>query len=251
MRTKSVVISPFAGNKFTLVELLIVISILAILAAILLPALNSARERARTIQCTGNLKQLGQLFIAYANDHHDLIDLRRAGTFHRYSWAPSLMNSDDYRKMSKIYWCPSAKRIVTDTGNDLYKTYGIKRDSFGDAYEVGFGSPMQFSDGNDVRVLNLGRIKNSSRYLLLGDSVGIITHAGEAYYYFSSPDAAEPGAFHFLHRNYANFLWADGHAANWQARALKQQFIGDGASSIVTDNRLYRAPVYLQIAGGI
>lgn len=108
-------------RNFTLIELLIVVAIIAIIAGMLLPALNSAREKARAIQCVGNMKQIG----LYCQNYRDNMD----GRFPQatdINWVEQIMISEGVvdtkglmkdvtrdifglKKKTGVAWCPSGE----------------------------------------------------------------------------------------------------------------------------------------------
>src|SRR5438552_19155457 len=76
-------------RAFTLIELLVVIALIAILAALLIPALSKAKARAQRIQCVAQLKQLGLGMQIFASDHNDTYPpaVYRAGDYqYQLSW---------------------------------------------------------------------------------------------------------------------------------------------------------------------
>jgi len=140
-------------KAFTLIELLVVIAIIAILAAILFPVFAQAREQARKITCTSNLKQLGTAVMMYVQDNDEQFPFGNNWSRltnpcgNKYQLYP-------YVKNLQVFHCPSDTTWATktDSGTDVDSwpngnSYGTMFEGW---YDKHYWNPDTFSDNSDT-----------------------------------------------------------------------------------------------------
>lgn len=200
-------------KTFTLIELLVVIAIIAILASMLLPALNQARARAHQSQCLSNQKQIGLAISMYTADSHDWLPPGRILT----GWGATTTGLGDilypYLNSYHIWTCPA------NTNRDPVNKYpGL----FLDGTSGLWGWPTHYGENDDLLGLTndgltvssnpmhrISQIKRPSEILCTLDAEGGGAQSFTGFTYHGNPDYVTG---YSLHSGGLNLSYADGHA---------------------------------------
>jgi prepilin-type N-terminal cleavage/methylation domain-containing protein len=204
----------YIKNKiFTLVELLVVIAIIAILASMLLPALNNAREKAKSIKCVNNLRQIGVSVQLYANNYSDyLIPARdQAGKYWTAYVKEIIAKDKSSNERCNLLLCPSATGI-SESYLNVHGSYG-----YNGYARSGLGSHIQWNTWRKII-----KIKRPSERPVVWDFFRIDVPSGA--YPISTPDDFNYWPFRVMrHNKLTNLLMLSGNVESHRAAEMNSK----------------------------
>lgn len=220
-RVKTVKNAGRTSRPFTLIELLVVIAIIAILAAILLPALKSAKDRGHAASCRNNLKQCMLGFQLYEQDFsgyimtvlYDGADWRQWGSFmcgNPHPTSSDVRMSRNYIPMNKTYAvarCPSMRAAKSDPGNWYYYTYAVPCGGTGRVNIL--DSEICSLQTSGFYLLTPKIRKFASQFLIVDSFVNGSSGETQTSEIFGNNRTAQ--SIHFRHQNRADVACLDGH----------------------------------------
>ncbi len=186
------------------------IAIIAILAAMLLPALSAARERARAADCVSKLKQIGLATTMYTDDYKDSYPK----TYLYYTGWPRGYVNMKYLDDIKHFNCPSntGTQCQGDTDDGYKSSYGINTYNIGGSYRDVGDKP-----GSDVPA-KVQQIKNPSDTIFSGDTMVMTTGNGSYEAFDSTSLTSDVGVLVPRHGSTCNIVWCDGHVDSIQGK---------------------------------